>query len=217
VAIAMQLPPHRTLSDLVAMAGSMDEAGVSSALTPAGDHLQALLAPVSPAEASRITPALVGELLQVLRPMYDYVIIDTPPAITEQVLTAFDASDTLVLLGTLDVPALKNLKVSLDTLDLLGYPRESRLVVLNRADSRVGLEVSDVERTLLAPVTVQIPSSGDVPAAINRGRLIVRDHPTHHVSFAIHDLAGRLALPGAEPVAAGRGGLRSRLRRGGGR
>jgi pilus assembly protein CpaE len=218
VAIAMQLLPERTIVDLLPMVGSMDETGVASVLTPAAGGLEAVIAPVSPAQAGNVAPALVGELLRVLRRMYDFVVLDTPPAITEQVLTAFDSTDVFVLLATPDVPALKNLRVCLDTLDLLGYPKPSRLLALNRADSRVGLDVVDVERALLTRVAVQIPSSGDVPAAINRGQLIVRSQPTHAVSFAVHELAGLIVGGRSEPAPVERGGgLRSRLRRRGAR
>jgi len=217
VAIALQLVAERTIVDLVPMAGTMDEHGVRSVLTPACPGVEALLAPISPGEASRIGPDLVGELVRVLRAIYDVIVIDTPPAMTEHVLAAFDVTDTTILLATMDVPALKNLRVSVDTLDLLGYPRESRLLVLNRSDARVGLTDEDVERTIGEPVAVRIPSSGDVPASINRGRLIVREHAGHHVSRAVADLAARLGGPPPEPVVAGRSGLRSLLRRPGAR
>jgi pilus assembly protein CpaE len=103
------------------------------------------------------------------------------------------------LLATLDIPALKNLRLTLDMLDLLGYPRESWHVVLNRADSKVGLDVEDVERTLTCPIAAQVPSSRAVSASINKGVPIVLDEPGHPVSVAIRQLAGR-ALRG-EPVA----------------
>lgn len=224
VAIAMQLVPHRTIVDVVPMAGTMDEHGIRSVLTPACPGVDAVLAPTSPGDAARVEPKIVPELLRVLRQMYDIVVVDTPPAMTEQVLAAFDTSDLSVLLATLDVPALKNLKVSLDTLDMLGYPKQTRLIVLNRADARVGLDVGDVEHTIGSPIAVQVPSSGDVPGSINRGRLIVLDQPAHPVSRAVTELAARVTagMPdaAARPDArhAGRpGGLMSRLRRSGAR
>jgi pilus assembly protein CpaE len=215
VAIALQLVPERTMVDLVPMAGTMDEHGVRSIITPAGPGMDAILAPVSPRDAGRVVPAIVPELIRVLRRMYDVVVIDTPPTISEHVLAAFDLADTTVLLSTLDVPALKNLKVTLDTLDQLGYPKASRLVVLNRADARVGLKSGDVEQTIGAPVSVQIPSSVDVPASINRGQLIVREQPDHDASRSLLQLAARIGGSGPEPAIAQRsGGLKSLLRRG---
>ncbi len=159
VAIALQLVPARTITDAVSIAGTMDEQGVRSLITPHGSGFDTLLAPLEPGEAERIDVKVVSELVRVLRRMYDYVVIDTPPAFSEHVLAAFDASDSYVLLATLDIPALKNLRLTLEMLDLLGYPRSSRLVVLNRSDSKVGLSTTEVERTLKVPIAVQIPSS----------------------------------------------------------
>ncbi len=195
VAIAMQLMPTRTISDAVAMRGNMDETGVASLLTPHSPGVDAVLAPLEPGEAEKIPVAVVTELLRTLRTMFDYVVIDSPPAFTDHVLAAFDVSDSYVLLATLDIPALKNLRLTLDMLDLLGYPRESWHVVLNRSDSKVGLTVSDVEKSLKVPIAAQVPSSRAVSASINKGVPLVLDDPGHPVSNAIRGIAlGRIAV-----------------------
>jgi pilus assembly protein CpaE len=77
----------------------------------------------------------------------------------------------------------------MDMLDLLGLSKDSRLVVLNRSDARVGLTGADVERVLKKPTNAHIPSSRDVPISINRGVPIVLDKPSHPVSKAIRELA----------------------------
>lgn len=188
VAIALQLMPGRTVVDAVAMAGSMDEQGVASLITPHSPGLDTLCAPLEPGEADRIPVTVVSELIQVLRGMYDHVVIDTPPAFTEHVLASFDVSDSFVLLATLDIPALKNLRLTLDMLSLLGYSRENWLIVLNRADSKVGLSVSDVEQSLKTPITAQVPSSRAVSASINKGVPIVLEESNHPVSVAMRTL-----------------------------
>jgi pilus assembly protein CpaE len=191
VAIALQLVPARTAIDAVAMSGSIDEMGASSLVTPHSKGLDAICAPLEPGEAERVPASTVVELLRVLKRMYDYIVIDTPPAFTEHVLASFDVSDVYILLATLDIPALKNLRLTLDMLDVLGYPRESWQVVLNRSDSRVGLSVDDVTRTLKVPLATQIPSSRSVSASINKGVPIVLDEPRHPVSAAIKQLVER--------------------------
>ena len=227
VAIALQLMPARTIVDAVQMGESIDEMGVRSLVTRHSPGVDTILAPLEPGEAERVDVAVVAHLLRMLRRMYRYVVIDTPPAFSEHVLSAFDHSDAYVLLATLDVPALKNLRLTLDMLDLLGYPRSSWLVVLNRSDSKVGLAVDEVEKTLRHPVTAQIPSSRAVSASINKGAPLVIEEPMHPVSIAIHDIAdllqGRLhdgAPPAAATPAAQRSSAKRRfslLRRGGGR
>jgi pilus assembly protein CpaE len=217
VAIALQLFPERGLADLAATGGALDRSSVASVVTPHSPRFDTLLAPVEPGVADTISAALVGDLLQCLKSMYDVVVVDTPPAFTDQVLTAFDASDHLALVTTLDIPALKNLKLTLETLELLGYARERWNVVLNRADSKVGLAVESVERTLRVPISAQVPSSRAVPAAVNRGVAIVQDAPSHAVSTSIRAFADRLLHDVAtddstEPAPARKLGLHRRRR-----
>lgn len=200
VAIALQLLPGRTIVDAIAMEGKLDEQGVKNLITPHSAGLDTICAPLEPGEAERIPVPVVTELLKVLRGMYDHVVIDTPPAFTEHVLAAFDGADAYVLLATLDIPALKNLRLTLDMLDLLGYPRESWQVVLNRSDSKVGLSIEDVEQTLKCPIAAQVPSSRAVSASINKGVPLVLDDPQHPVSSAIRNLADHRLRGDVDPA-----------------
>jgi pilus assembly protein CpaE len=193
VAIALQLFPAHTLADAVPIADNLDATAVEALLTPHSPGLTTLVAPVEPGSAD-VPAAVVETVLRILRERFQYVVVDTPPAFTDHVLAAFDASDVLALLATLDIPALKNLKLTLETLDLLNYPRERWRIVLNRADSKVGLSLAEVEKTLKVPIAAQIPSSRDVPASINRGVPIVHDNSGHPVSAAVRQFAEKHVL-----------------------
>jgi len=203
VAISLQLDPARTIIDGLAMAGRLDATGVKSLLTPHSPGLSVLVAPVSPGDAERVPPALVSELLTVLRTMVDYVVVDTPSQFSEHVLNAMDASQHHVLLTTPEVPALKNLRLTLDMLDLLSYPREIRSVVFNRSDTKVGLTAEDVERVVRAPIAAHVPSSRAVPVSINKGTPLVIANPGHSVGQAIVRFARAtvLAKSGAKRLA----------------
>jgi Flp pilus assembly CpaE family ATPase len=185
VAINVQLDPLRTILDALPMAGHLDASGAASLLTRYQPGLDMLLAPVTPGDAEKIPPRLVGELLAVLRGMYDFVVVDTPAQFSEHVLTAMDVSSQLVLLTTLDVPALKNLRVALDMLDMLSYPRQIRSVVVNRADSKVGLSLEHVRKVVRSEIAANIPSSRAVPISVNKGVPIVLDSPGHPVSQSL--------------------------------
>ena len=189
VAIALQLFPQHTIADAVVLGESIDESALRSLLTPHSPGLMALAAPMQPGVEKTIDATLVTQILLLLKDMFDYVVVDTPPAFDDQVLAAFDASDCIALIATLDIPALKKLKLTLETLDLLDYPKERWNLILNRADSKVGLAIPEVEKTLGHTISVQIPSSRDVPATINRGVPIVLDDPRHPVSEAIFAVA----------------------------
>lgn len=199
VAIAMQLFPARTMADAIGLS-RLDEPAVRSLLTTHSPGLDALVAPVEPGTADSIPGPLVANLLQVLKTMFDYVIVDTPPAFTDHVLAAFDHSDHVLLLATLDIPALKNLKLTLETLEMLNYPRDRWHIVLNRSDAKVGLSIADVEKTLKTEIDCQLPSSRAVPSSINRGVPIVLDEPNHAVSTALRRFAeAKLVARGSVP------------------
>jgi Flp pilus assembly CpaE family ATPase len=185
VGITVQLDPLRTILDALPMAGHLDESGAASLLTRYQPGLDMLLAPVTPGDAEKIPPRLVGELLAVLRGMYDFVVVDTPAQFNEHVLTAMDVSSHLVLLTTPDVTALKNLRVALDMLDMLSYPRQIRSVVINRADSKVGLSLEQVRKVVRSDITAYIPSSRAVPISVNKGVPIMLGSPGHPVSQSV--------------------------------
>ncbi|MGL5929360.1 MAG: AAA family ATPase [Dermatophilaceae bacterium] len=189
-AISLQLLPTRTMTEAVAMTGSIDGPGLASLVTRhEASGLDVLCAPSNPADADRIPVQTVAEILRVGRQHYDWVVVDTPPSFTEHVLAACDISDRLVLIATLDIPAVKNLKLSLDTLDLLGVLKDSRFVVINRADTKQGLRVEDVMSAIDQPIAATIPHSPSLPNSVNRGVALVLDEPRHPVSLAIRELA----------------------------
>jgi pilus assembly protein CpaE len=185
VAIALQLFPSHTIADAVPIGADLDGPALLSLLTSHRSGLQALVAPMEPSAADAIDTPLVVRIIDLLRENFDYLVIDTPPALDDNVLAAFDRSDVVALLATLDIPALKNLKLTLETLDLIGFSRDRLKIVMNRSDSKVGLALAEVEKTLKTPIVAQIPSSRDVPASTNRGVAIVSDEPKNPVSIAI--------------------------------
>jgi pilus assembly protein CpaE len=156
---------------------------------PYKDRFDVLLAPTQPADAEFITSALTTEILTLLRGIYDYVVIDSPAAFNDVVLKSFDLADSYVLLTTLDMLALKNFKVTLDTLDALGYPRSRWSVVLNRCDSRVGLTPEDMEQIIGMPIQTRLPSTKDVPASLNKGVTLATEDPKNPFSHAVAGLA----------------------------
>jgi pilus assembly protein CpaE len=219
VAIALQVFPAHTIADAAPLGDTLDFGALQALLTPHSPGLTTLVAPVEPGSGEKIPASLVSRILEVLRDHFDYVIVDTPPAFDDHVLSAFDLSDLVALIATLDIPALKNLKLTLETMELLNYPRERWRVVLNRADSKVGLSIGEVEKSLKTQIAAQIPSSRDVPAAINRGVPIVLDEPRHPVSAAIRNFSERFVAnaqgggPGRPPDTVDRPERRGLLRR----
>jgi pilus assembly protein CpaE len=195
VAIMMQLSPEKTIADAIGVADRLDETGFRMLLTPYRPGLDVLLAPVQPAQAEKVGRDLVNEIIQLARDAFDYIIIDTACSFNEQILAALDATHHYLLVATPELPSLKNLRVTLDTFELLDYRREARSVVLNRADSKVGLSMTEIEKILRVPISGFIPSSRDVPVAANHGVPLMVSHSGHPVSVAIRELAKKRLLP----------------------
>lgn len=188
VGIALQLVPTHTVADAIAMGPTLDADGLRGLLTEHPTGLNVLAAPVGPDAKDAIKPDLVTRMIDLLTRDFDLVIVDTPPAFDDTTLAAFDRTDLLLVLTTLDVPAIKNLKLALETLDMINFAPEKVKVVVNRADAKVGLGVGDIEKAIRLPIAARIPSSRDVPASTNRGVAISVDNPRHPVSLAIRQL-----------------------------
>lgn len=189
VAITMQLVPQHTIADAAESEEHLDYSMLHTLLTPFDPTLSILAAPTQPEGRDHISPSLVRSVIDTLRQHFDFVVIDTPPGFDDQVLGAFDETDHCIVVATLDVPTVKNIKVALETLDLLHLVRQNRLLVLNRADEEVGLSKENVEGILNMKVSVALPSATAVASATNHGQPIVLSKPDHPVSKGIVSLA----------------------------
>ena len=208
VADALLLRPSHTLADL--SPGAVDPAAVKLLLTTHESSLFALCGPDDPAAGEEVSVEAVTAAIHSLSSVLPYVIIDTGAGIEAAALAAVEVSTDLVLVGAMDVPSIRSLRKLLDALDVLGMTSATRHVVLNRADSKVGIEVSDVENLLGLPVAVSVPSSRLVPLSMNHGQPLLLADPGSPVARPLHELVGRFAdVP--VPLAA-RGGRR-RFRR----
>jgi pilus assembly protein CpaE len=193
VAITLQLFPARTIADAVGLDADMDFSILQPLLTPHRSGISTLVAPVQPDAKDSIAASLVSRILMTLKQNFDFVVVDTSPAFDEHVLQAFDETDELLLVATLDVPTLKNVKIAVETLDLLNFPKPRRHLILNRADDKVGLSADKVESTLDMKIATMIPTSTEVANATNSGEPIMSSHPRHPVSVAVERLAVELA------------------------
>lgn len=193
VAITLQMFPARTIADAVPFENVLDMSLLEPLLTAYRDGLFALVAPVQPDAKDSIPAPLVGKILALLKAEFDFVVVDSAPAFDEHVLQALDQTDQLLLVTTLDVPTIKNVKIAVETLDLLNFPVDRRKLVLNRADEKVGLSQDKVESTLGLKVQVAVPMSPQVANATNAGEPIVSSLPKHAVSVVVNNLARELA------------------------
>jgi pilus assembly protein CpaE len=192
--LTMGLRPEKTIYDLATAGGTLDAEKVRAFTCEHVSGARVLLAPVRPDQASVVTPDFLREMYTVLRESNDLVVVDTPPGFTAEVIATIDASSNVCLLGMLDAPSLKNAKLGLETLELMGYPPERIRLVLNRADTNVGISHADVVRILGKAPDVLVPSSRDIVRSINAGEPVVMSKSRTEASKAFQALADLFLL-----------------------
>ena len=148
-----------------------------------------LPAPLRPEDAELVTEAKLARLLEVARESYDVIVVDTSPFFHGPMLATLDRTDELLLLCGLDVPTLKNVRLSLQTLELLSFPPSRIKLVLNRANSKVGMKPKEVEAALEREIAFEIPSDRIVPLAVNRGNPAVLSDSEADSSRAVRSMA----------------------------
>jgi pilus assembly protein CpaE len=195
LAIMFQVMPALSIYDAALDADRLDQEALEGYFTGHRSGVSLLAAPLEPSLAEQVEPDGVKAILELLPSMFPLTIVDGPPLFTDQMLLALDVSDDIVLVGSMDVPSIKNLKLAISTITQLGHPREQLKIVLNRADSKVGLRTNEVEKSLGVEIDVQIPSSRDVPLSINQGTPLAMSRPRSPVVQAIAELLPAV-LPG---------------------
>lgn len=200
LSIMMRLSPRWTIHDAAERADDLDPEELRGYLAGHASGVKLLAAPLEPQLADMVSGPAVQTILNMLGESFPYVIIDGPAALNDQVLVSLDLSDECILMTSMDVPSIKNVKISLSTLEALGVGRSRIRLVLNRADSKVGLELREIEKTLGTKIDVSLPSSRDVPLSINQGTPLAIQNRKSPVVSAISRLARLVA--GDELVAA---------------
>jgi len=164
-------PKNKSIADLVP---EMEASGeIDSINTFVIDHssgIRALLAPPSPEMAEMVTPAGVKKVLEALRREHDVVIVDCTSYFNDTTLAILDAADVILTMLSLEITSIKNIRLFLEVTEQLGYDARKVRLVLNRADSTLGIRVSDVEHSIGRKVDESIVSDGrSVVYALNRG------------------------------------------------
>ena len=193
VGLALGLAPDTTIYDLLTSGGSMDAEKLDAFLVKHASGARALLAPRRPDQAGRITVDFLREVYVLLRATHDVIIVDTPPAFTPEVIAAVDASTDVCMVGMLDALSLKNTRLGLETLELMGYAKSDIRFLLNRADSQVGISLDDVEAIVGCAPDVLVPSDRAITRSVNEGMPIALKSPGSDAGKAFHGLATLIA------------------------
>ena len=196
--------------DLAQSPGALDWDKLQAFMAHHSSGVHTLIAPRRPDQASAVGAELLREIYSILRQNYDWVIVDTPPGFTAEVITSIDHSTDIVMVGMLDSLSLKNTKLGLETLELMKYDTDHIYLLLNRAHSRVGISQSDVEAVLGRTPDVFIPSDREIPRTVNEGIPIVVARPQSEPAEAFGRLTDLLMGESVSTAQPSRDGRRSR-------
>lgn len=187
VADAYLLAPKVTLADLPA-AHDVDGASVKLLLSQTGNGLYALCGHDDPATGEEVPVDSIARAIEELSYDMPFVVIDTGAGVDAPALVAAERSTDLLFVGSLDIPSIRSVQKLIKALDQLGITEPRRHVVLNRADSDVGITADEVAAALGLPITVELPSSRAVPAAMNLGAPVITSDPTSPIGVALQQV-----------------------------
>lgn len=209
-AIMLGLRPRQTLRELVASPVGLDAETLAVYTERHPSGLEVLAAPLRPEEAELVDDAVIRNVLGIARATHDAVIVDTSPFFHGSTLAALDVTDELLLLCSPDVPTVKNVRLALETLELLALPSARVRVVLNRYGEAAGLPAGDVSDALGRNVDFVLPFDPAVPLGVNRGTPAVLQASHGPFGEAVLDVARGL-FPEGWPAPSARRGARRRL------
>lgn len=207
VAVLLRVSPPHTIVDAVSNLQRLDAQFLQSLLLRhEASGCLILAAPVEPSFAERVSGADMVKIVQVLQSFCSHVVVDTPAQFNDVVLALIEHSDDVLMVAAMDIPSIKNVKLGLQTLRMLSIPEYKLKLVLNRANSKVRLDVGEVERTLGLKADSLIPSDILVPQSVNKGTPAVLDAPKSPVAKAFEQLADLYSgVPSDVPISKARG------------
>jgi pilus assembly protein CpaE len=194
IGVIMNLVSNKTIADLANRISELDRDLINDVLATHTSQVKVLLAPPNPQTGELVTSDHLRAILDQLRKEYDYVVVDTQSSFQDRALAVLDVADRIVTLMTLEMPCIKNIKLFLEVAELLEYPPEKTLLVLNKADSRMGIRVENVEENIQHKVALQIGNAAhEMALSINQGVPLVIEKRSHQTAKDIFALAGLIS------------------------
>ena len=198
-------PKNKSIADLAPdLEAGLELESIDPFLTVHSSGVKVLLAPPTPEMAELVTPVGVRKVLELLRRTNDLIIVDCSSSMTDTTLAILDQADVILTMLTLEITSIKNMRLFLEVTDQLGYESSSIKLVLNRADSTLGIRVADVEQSIGRKVDHTIVSDGrSVVYALNRGIPFFMSNREAQVSQDILRLATSLTTDERKPATEG--------------
>jgi len=185
--------PKYSIAEIVENRSRLDDGLIMSFVTPCTSNLSLLAAPKQADSADEIAPEHVFEVLQRLRESFDYVVLDPQHTFDSITLAALDLADEIVMVLSLDIPAIRSTQRALEIFDRLGYPRKKVRIVVNRWSKQIDLDLRQVEKFLGEPVIGFVPSDYQTTVnSINLGTPLVKSDPHSKIAVEIKRIAQKI-------------------------
>ena len=188
ITTSLRLQPSYTIADVLGQEHDEEidlTTHIEDYLVQYEDKFWALPAPKEPSQADRITPVEVAKVLDALRTRFDYIVVDTPTALAETVLAAFDLSEHLLVMTTLDLPSVRNLGLFLQTLQKLRISSDNVSLVMNKVEKDIGIDVEQITKLFPQGFRSTLPYAKEVSRSVNMGRPILGANPESDISKRI--------------------------------
>ena len=221
--VILNLRSDKTIIELAQRVDELDRELLNDVLATHTSQIKVLLAPPDPQRGELVSSDHIRTILEAMRREFDYIVVDTPASFQDRSLAVLDMATRIVTLMTLELHCIRNIKLFLEVADLLEYPHEKVMLVLNKASNRPGIKADDVEKNIQRKISMQIgDATQDMIFSINQGVPLMIGKPTHQVARDIGALAREVTAV-AKPAAVGaaassaskpaqkQGGLFSRL------
>ncbi|MBX0327612.1 response regulator [Oscillochloris sp. ZM17-4] len=194
LSVILNLRSDKTIIDIATRIDEMDRELLNDVMATHTSQIKVLLAPPDPQRGELVTSDHIRTILDLMRREFDYVVVDTPATFQDRSLAVLDMANRIVTLMTLEMHCIRNIKLFLEVADLLEYPHEKVMLVLNKASNRTGIRAEDVEKNIQRKVSLQIGDAGqDMTFSINQGVPLVIGKPSHQIVRDVVALAKELA------------------------
>lgn len=212
IGVIMNLFSTKTISDLANRVDEVDRELLNDVLATHATQVKILLAPPNPQTGELVSADHLKQILERMRSEFDYIIVDTQSSFQDKALAVLDIADRIVTLMTLEMTCIKNIRQFLEVAELLEYPAEKTMLVLNKADGSLGIRVENVEESIRHKVVLQIPNANhEMTLAVNQGVPLVVEKRDHRTSKAIVALASLITNSRGTAAPAGKKGSEPKL------
>ncbi len=204
--VMMNMVSNATIIDLAQRINELDADLLNDVMATHNSQVKVLLSPPNPQDGENVTAEHLKMILDLMHKEYDYIVVDTQSSFQDRALAVLDSADQILVVMTLEMTCIKNIKLFLEVAELLDYPSEKIYLILNKADNRLGIRVENVENNIKHKIGLQIGNAAhEITLSINQGVPMVISNRDHRVSKDIFALAREIANlapveDGASPI-----------------